>query len=169
MVYKKKYDWSTFKGLTVSADTVGETLERIERENGGVSRKAFLDASRPKDSPTHALFEWDNKIAAERYRLQQSGRYIRDLKVTVILQEETPVNVTLKSEPWEGPAYINAGERRQSGVQYSNVFDAMKDEVKRANMLSNAKAELMIFQRKYKTLDELSGVFREIEKVAEAS
>lgn len=170
MVYQRKYDWTIFNGLSVSAQTVGETLERIEAEHGEVSKRLFLDASRPADSPTHALFEWTDAVAAEKYRLQQSGRYIRDLRVTVIRQESKTkdISVELKNEPWKGPAYMNAGEKRTKSVRYSNVYDALQNDEKRKNLLKNAKMELFIFQQKYSRLDELSGVFREIEKLSEA-
>lgn len=167
MVYQRKYDWTIFAGVSVSAQTVGETLERIEAEHGEVSKELFLDVSRPDDSPTHALFEWNDEKAAEKYRLQQSGRYIRDLKVTVIRQESKTkeMSVELKNEPWKGPAYMNAGEKRIGAVRYSNVYDALRDDKKRNNMLQNAKSELSIFRRKYDKLNELSGVFREVDKL----
>lgn len=70
MVYKK---YSYKHGKTgASAQTVGETLERIEKRDGAVTKEAFLEESRPEDSPTHAMFEWNDGIAAEKYRLEQS-------------------------------------------------------------------------------------------------
>lgn len=167
MIFQRKYDWSTFTGLSVSAQAAGEVLERIEAEHGSVSKKDFLEASRPADSPTHELFEWDDEKAAEKYRLQQSGRYIRDLKVTVATGEPQGkgINVELVQTKWEGPAFMNAGENRLSGVNYSNVYDALRDDKKRNNMLQNAKSEISIFRRKYDKLEELSGVFREVDKL----
>ena len=172
MIYQRKYDWGTFTGLSVSAQAAGEVLERIESEHGAVSKKAFLEASRPADSPTHELFEWDDEKAAEKYRLKQSGRYIRDLKVTVVTLEPQGKSVNVKIAPekwapetWEGPAFMNAGESRLSDVNYSNVYDALRDNKKRENLLKNAKKELSIFRRKYDKISELSGVFKEVDKL----
>lgn len=49
MVYKK---YSYKHGKTgASAQTVGETLERIEARDGAVTKEAFLEESRPEDTP----------------------------------------------------------------------------------------------------------------------
>lgn len=168
MIYKRKYDWSTFGKMPVSAQTVGETLERIEREEGKVSKESFFEVSRPADSPTHALFEWDDKKAAERYRLVQSGRYIRDIKVTVITQEQEKktLNVELKkSDAYEGRGFLNGGKSRTSNVVYNSAVQVLTDAEKRQNALNHAKAELFIFQRKYNSFEELAGVMKEIDKL----
>lgn len=174
MVFERKYDWSTFKPNTmpVSAQTVGETLERLERQNGKVDKKSFLEASRPADSPTHALFEWDNEKAAEKYRLVQSGKYIADIKVTIIRKEseKKTINVDVQqSDIYEGRGFINGGKSRTSGVVYNSVARVLNDADKRKNALKHAKEELFIFQRKYNTFEELSGVMEEIEKLKEES
>ena len=68
---KKNYSWS-YGGFGVDANTVGKTLEQIEADTGSVTKEKLLDASRAEDSPTHALFEWNNEIAGEKYRLEQA-------------------------------------------------------------------------------------------------
>lgn len=168
MVFQRRYDWNTFKGLSVEAQTVGEVLERLESENGSVSKEAFLDASRPVNSPTHGLFEWDDATAAERYRLVQSGRYIRDLRVTMIRHESDvktmDVQITESAE-YEGRGFMNAGESRLSGVTYNSALNVLRDSQKRKNALSHAKTELRIFRRKYDSFRELQGVMAEIDKL----
>lgn len=168
MVFQRKYDWNTFKGLSVEAQTVGEVLERLESENGTVSKEAFLDASRPVSSPTHSLFEWDDATAAERYRLVQSGRYIRDLRVTLIRHESDvktmDVQITNSAE-YEGRGFMNGRENRLSGVSYNSAMQVLTDKEKRENALRHAKAELRIFRRKYESFKELAGVMNEIIKL----
>lgn len=170
MVFERKYDWSTFNGraMPVSAQTVGDTLEQLERENGKVDKKSFLEASRPADSPTHALFEWDNDKAAEKYRLVQSGKYIADIKVTIIRKESEKKTLNVKvSDIYEGRGFLNGGNSRTSGVSYNSAVAVLSDEEKQKNVLRHAKEELFIFQRKYNKFEELSGVMKEIEKLKE--
>ena len=72
MVYKPKqqYQWGDGWKPSVDANIVGGVVEQIEAENGRVTKEKFLDYSRPEDSPTHSIFEWDDSKAAEKYRLE---------------------------------------------------------------------------------------------------
>lgn len=170
MVYQKRYTWNNVN-RSVPADVVGRTLERLEAENGYVDRKLFLDASRPEDSATHALFEWDDAVAAERYRLGQSRNIINDLAVVVVECEKDDVQYSIAIEPnvaeeiagQQLAAYVNCGDSRQSKVRYTNTLRAMSSVEGRLNVLRHAIAELRMFQRKYNAYSELSGVFAEID------
>ena len=64
MVYEKKYSWRA--GKSVSAQVAGEVMEMIEKRDGELTKEAFLEESRPEDSPTHGLFEWDDAVASEK-------------------------------------------------------------------------------------------------------
>ena len=82
MVFQSKYAWGGIK-YSVSADTVGAVLEDIEQQNGTVSKELFLDASRSEDSPTHGMFEWDDSIAGEKWRLDQARKIICSLSLKI--------------------------------------------------------------------------------------
>lgn len=51
-----------------------------------VSPKEVLDKAKQEDTELHKCFEWDDGIAAEKYRLSQAGGILRTL---VIKREET--------------------------------------------------------------------------------
>lgn len=175
MVYEKRYSWATMD-RPVSADVVGRTLERLEAQNGYVDKVSFLEVSRPVDSATHDLFEWDDSVAAEKYRLGQSSSIIRDLSIEVIECPPTERQIQFNTEEVEKPpvtgqirsAYVNCGDSRLSSVRYTNIGRAMSDEDKRNNVLKHALEELRIFQRKYITCCEFAGVFSEIRRLEEA-
>lgn len=152
MVYDeiKKYAWKHGKGNGVSAQVAGEVMEKIERRDGQVTKEAFLEESRPEDSPTHNLFEWDDTIAAEQYRLHQSQLAILDIVVT-IEKDETKQ---------KAPAFVNVVVRNEK-AKYNSVDIVMADEEKRKMALKNAFAELTAFENKYGMYQELSGVFTE--------
>ena len=59
------------------ADEIGE---------GKVTPQEVLEKARDKNSELHKCFEWDDGIAAEKYRLSQAGGILRTL---VIKREET--------------------------------------------------------------------------------
>ena len=150
MVYKK---YSYKHGKTgASAQTVGETLERIEARDGAVTKEAFLEESRPEDSPTHAMFEWNDGIAAEKYRLEQSRWIIADVVVTIEREEEPVKKVA---------GFVNVTHGKNNKAEYNSIEVAMEDEEKRKAVLSNAFDELRAFETKYSEYQELAGVFAE--------
>ena len=86
MIYKSKYSWRSGYRPRVSADIVGEVLSNLKEasESGTVNAEALLEYSRPEESETHDLFEWNDGIAAEKWRLYQSGRIINQLEVELV-------------------------------------------------------------------------------------
>lgn len=152
MVYEKKYSWRA--GKSVSAQVAGEVMEKIEKRDGVLTKEAFLDESRPEDSPTHKLFEWDDTVAAEKFRLEQSRIAIQDIVVTIIKADE----------PRKAHAFVNVVSGRHNKAQYMSIDVAMEDEGKRKAVLQNALGELKAFEQKYSEYKELAGVFAEIHK-----
>ena len=150
MIYERKYSWRT--SHNVSADVVGKVMEEIEARDGEVTKEAFLEASRPEDSPTHKCFEWDDSVAAEKYRLNQAYHVILDLEVSV---EE-------KTSP--SPAFVNVIQKTSSeSAKYKSLAVAMSDDEMRINVIRNALAEFKSVEKKYDHLMELSGIFTAID------
>ena len=152
MVFKWKYT------MPVSADVAGKELGRIEAERGCVNPQLVLDESREESSPLHKCFEWNDGIAAEKYRLNQAGLIIRNL--VVVLDEcehQEPVRAYVNIQK-EAPA--------QTG-EFINIVSAMQHTETREVVMANALRELQEFKKKYKSLNELFGVFAEIDKLQE--
>lgn len=175
MIYKpkKKYSWNYNFGAKVSADVVGATFEKLEEEQGHVNGENFLEASRPEDSATHDLFEWDDSIAAEKFRLSQSKQYIRALTVTIVNIPQTVQRhgVTITSDstkttpmPITTRAYVDTAPGRCTKGAYVNIETALSDDEKRKIVLAHAFEELQMFEKKYELYGELSGVFTAIDK-----
>jgi hypothetical protein len=82
---------------TTTSSTVDKILAGIAQKNPGVvlSPELVLDAARDEDHPLHASFEWDDSVAAEKYREEQAGRMIRASHYVTFLkeQDEEPVSV----------------------------------------------------------------------------
>lgn len=153
-------------------------MEQIEKERGSVTKETFLEASRPEDSPTHDLFEWDDSIAAENYRLHQSGQFIRELHIDIEKVEDDSckqISLNLSEEkPKERPQTMRAflattaygnGNRIFQKAEYVSAEKALSEPISRQNVLQNARRELLMFRRKYTMLKELQPVFKEIDKI----
>lgn len=152
MVYEKKYSWRA--GKSVPAQVAGEVMEMIEKRDGELTKEAFLEESRPENSPTHRLFDWDDTSAAEKYRLTQARICIQDIVVTIVRHDE----------PKKIHAFVNTTLGKSNKASYSNISIAMADEEKRKAVLNNALSELKAFEYKYSEYKELAGIFNEIHK-----
>lgn len=72
---------------------VQQVVRELYEKHGKVETTALIEAAKPKDSPAHAGFEWDNKIAGHQYRLWQARKWIRVITVIREEKEERLVHV----------------------------------------------------------------------------
>ena len=158
--FTNKYSYRRGFNFKVPAQIVGETLEELA-QNGELTSSSFLDASRPEESPTHNLFEWDDSIAAERYRLQQATVAINSIEVQII--NEATATVMPQA------AFVNVISKAPSRPgSFAPIEIALSDENMRSTLLLNALNELKSFRRKYNQLSELTDVFLKIKKIEQA-
>ena len=153
MVYKpkRKYEWNDDYRLKLDANIVGGVLEQLEKKDGGITAVAFLDASRPEDSPTHSIFEWNDTKAAESWRLHQSRTTINALRVTYTDSngDDVKVSAFIKTTP---------GETR---TVYENINDALSNETKREIILNRIRGELDSFIIRNQHIEELADLLKE--------
>jgi len=146
LVYKyKNYKYS------IPAEVVGKHFEKLEKEEGSLTSKIVLDSARAEESPIHSLFEWDDSVAAEQYRLRQATQLICNLTVEVETEER----------PIECRAYMDVSEAKTGS--FVNVKSAFQVEETRDIVLKRALNELIAFKTKYKNLLELQTVFEAID------
>ena len=131
-------------------------------QTGELTSARFLDVSRPEDAPTHNLFEWNDSVAAERYRLQQATVAINSVEVQIV-NESTATAISQA-------AFVNVISKAPARTgEFAPIDVALSDANMRNALLQNALKELQSFRRKYSQLSELTAVFAEIKKVEQAS
>lgn len=150
MVYKPKrtYTWNENFSPNIDPNVVGGVLEALEEKNGRVTADDFLEASRPEDSPTHSIFEWDDTKAAELWRHTQSRTTINALRVEYVSRsgEETKVSAFIKTSP--------VGSR----TAYENIQTALSDTEKKQIVLDRIQAELDSFVIRNRHIEELADI-----------
>ena len=151
MVYK----WNGV-AYSVPATVVGKHFEKIEKKYGEVNSQNVLESARSEKSPIHNLFEWDDSVAAEQYRLNQAGLLIRNLQVEVESDERE--NIVCR-------AYVNVSEQKMGS--YVRVDTAFQSEDTKEIVIRQALQELKAFEKKYQNLMELAEVFSAIDTVME--
>lgn len=130
-----------------------------EKNNGQITPEIVLEEAKPKSSPLHGLFCWDDTKAAEEYRLIQAASLIRRIKVSIPTGDETTIKVR---------AFINVCpqhedeetlEEQARGV-YVSFQNATAVESYRDQMIANCKRDVEAFRRKYSILQEAARIIQ---------
>lgn len=129
----------------VDVNVAREVLDSLADRNGHVEPRAVLDASRDANAPLHDVFDWDDSVAAENWRLYQARQLIINI-VTVETndQEEREQTRTFVSAPQKN-AYVT-------------LQAALNDDEMRVHLLEQARRDAKIFLSKYRNLQELAKV-----------
>lgn len=118
--------------------------------NEKITPQEMIEKARNEQSELHKCFEWNDTVAAEKYRLQQARVVLSMLVFKPKTEEEQPVRIfSLTTE--------------KSTYQPTKQFLVQADEYQ--DLLKRALAELEAFKRKYRTINELEGLFEAIDAI----
>ena len=149
MVYK----WKSDSYIKADAQRAGEQFEQLAQTNDGLTPQSVLDANREEGTPLHDSFEWDDSAAAEKYRINQAGHFIRCiLKVSESDKKEEP----------QRAFFVTTEVHR-----YEPIEEIISIQTKYEKLLDTTYSELLTFKRKYESLKELKPVFDSIESIKE--
>ena len=118
--------------------------------NDRITPQEMIEKARNEQSELHKCFEWNDTVAAEKYRLQQARIVLSMLVFKPKAEEEHPVRIF--SLTTEKAVYMP-----------TKSFLVQADEYQ--DLLKRALAELETFKKKYSTLNELEEVFKAIEEL----
>lgn len=117
-------------------------LERITPEK-------VLERAKDENSELHKCFEWNNDVAAEKYRTIQAGNVIRMLYIEPKSEDAPPVRVL----------------SRTSDTVYQPTRIFLTNTTEYEDLLKRALSELESFRKKYETLSELEQLFEQIDLI----
>jgi len=126
------------------------------KEDGVISPEKVVDAARPKTSPLHDYFIWDDGEAARQYRLEQARRLIRVVVDVIELPDKSQREVRV---------FVSLPSDRNADGGYRVMAQVLESEDKKKEMLEDALRELIRLRDKYDMLKELSSVFKAIDKL----
>jgi hypothetical protein len=149
-----KCSWKINGIYKADADIIGNEIQSIGSQ---FTTKDIVNKARDKNTQLHKLFEWNNKIAGEKYREIQAGDIIRNLVVVKVNTESGA------SEKTNIRVFVS-DNRRNGGYKPITVVLRQQDEYER--LLEQAYKELQAFKDKYENLSELSEIFDLIDVIA---
>ena len=126
-----------------------EHLQAIRNEHGGLTPALVVEVARDPEHVLHSRFEWDDSIAAEKWRLEQAGALLR---VTFRPDPEKPMDLrafaAIKGEDSATSDYVPTEEVA------SNPFAAEL-------LLRQMKRDWQTFKRRYDHMAEFIALVRE--------
>lgn len=126
--------------------------QKVYEEIGdtSISPEEVLEKARNEKSELHKCFEWDDSVAAEKFRLQQARQIIQLL--VIVPQKKT-----------DEPVRVFSITSQRNTYQPTRLFLQQPDEYQ--ILLKKAKIELAEFKKRYKTLSELEEIFKCIDEL----
>ena len=122
------------------AQALGEVMIEL-RKADDLTPKALVAAARPASSPIHHLYPWNNKEAAEKYRLGLAAQHLRSVKI-VIRKDDKGKDVAVRF------AYVREGK----DLPYLTLGDLARDHdlaQEIADQLYDASLEMLSVYRTY--------------------
>ena len=150
---KKKY--CATKGSRITNQVAYEIGKRIEqiKPNGYITPEELLNDAVNIKSPIHKYFEWNNKKAADEYRLWQARHYLKSIQIIVLSDGK---EVTTR-------AYhnIKVGDERS----YIATHIVCSDKSLYQQLLDMALSEANNWMERYKQYKELNKIFKAIKEM----
>ena len=149
---QKNYSWR-IDFYSVDANEVGKELEEIENSTGLTAENLVEYAKENEKSIVHGMLEWDDAVAGEKYRKSQAQRIITNIQVEIIKKEEKlPVRAFVKTT-------------KAHNEEFRNIESVVSDAEKYQMLLSKAYAELNATKNRYKELEEIQELLKDIPEI----
>jgi hypothetical protein len=144
---KMVYTFNSGFRLSVPAQVAGEEISRIRERRGRFFQTSdVVESARSPKSPLHQEFEWNDKRAADSYRLEQAGYIIRAIvERPHDKPDQSPVRAFVSVIPDDGEK-----------PNYTTTAFAFSDPHLRQQVLDQAFADMRSFEKKYQQFLDLS-------------
>lgn len=134
----------------------GKVFAEITSIGDSYTPEEIVEKANDPDSELHKCFEWDDTVAAHKYRLTQAQLIVRSLVVT---EERTDEK---KNPPIISRAIVSTNENNN---RYEKVTVAVRNEENYERLCNAALRELEVFKRKYSAIIGLRDMIEEIEEL----
>ncbi len=120
---------------------IKEILTEIYNEYGYLTPQLVVELAKEKTHPLHSSFDWNDKSAGEKYRIEQANALIR--KVKIVFKPGTE-----KSAPQRIRAFV-APQAEDKPNEYMPIEEAMADPLTSMLILRQMEREWKELKRRY--------------------
>lgn len=136
-------------GKDADPNVIGQELTRIkDANNGRLTPHAVVDEARSRQNPLHRHFEWNDKIAAEAFRLDQARALIRIVRIEDTDDVDKPPR----------RAFVSVNE---DGKAYRGLDEVLSSQSLQLAVLVAAEKELRAFEARYSELLDICELVRD--------
>lgn len=122
-----------------------EAILALRGQEGTIEPAAVVEAARPKDSPLHRFFDWEDTTAAQAWRVEQARRLLR-------------ITVTILPSPGGDQTVRAFVALKSDGKGYRSMLRVLDDQDQRNEMIQAALDDMAAFRRKHRHLMEVAEV-----------
>jgi len=129
-------------------DAIGQELTRIKDANKGrLMPQTVVEEARNRRNPLHRHFEWNDKTAAEAYRLDQARELIRIIQIEDTDGDKPPRR-----------AFVSVND---DGMSYRGLTEVLSSQSLQLAVLVSAERELRAFETRYNELLDICELVRD--------
>ena len=121
-----------------------------EMGSADITPEKVLEIAKDENSELHKCFEWDDSVAAEKYRLNQARMIIVNLVIEQKDKEAEPIRV------------FQISSEKQT---YQPIQLFVENDNEYQTLLKRAKSELVAVRNRYSQIAELETVFEAIDSL----
>lgn len=143
--------WAIDGIIKADANKVANEMHSIGKANGNDEFKPQELVEYARNNPNselHKCFEWNDTVAAEKYRISQARDVIRYLRITVPTEEGNLEKTKVR-------LFVSTNNHDNNYKATEIVF---QNKTEYDKLLAEAMAELQAFKQKYQGIKELNKI-----------
>ena len=135
---------------------IGEALAALAVSAGGeLTPKAVVEGAKAADSILHRHFDWDDAVAADKWRVEQARDLIRCIRIEDIGSGAEPER-----------AFLSIADKE--GVSYRTVQEIRSSPDLQSRLLAAAERDLEAFTSRYRALKDICAIVETAKRAAKA-
>jgi hypothetical protein len=144
------------------ADIIGPELFRLAGKSGATPEEV-LEAARKRASPLHQYFEWDDRKAAEKYRVDQAAYMLRSIEIKLETKERGET-----AETWARAFHCVRPDPQKEEKTFIPITVAQSKPELLEQIIQRAESELIGWTRRYETYKTIGGFRKKFQPVIKA-
>ena len=128
---------------------IGEELARLSaKTKGRLTPKAIVEAAKDSRNILHRHFDWEDKTAAQKWRISQAQDLVRAIHTE-----------NADTESGVARAFLSINDK--DGTSYRALDEVLSSADLQSKVLAAAERDLLTFEQRYRNLTDICDLIRE--------